>query len=67
MNHSGYFVNDGVCTSVTTRSCDSSSCVLESRCETSNDPVSIARTGPLSTVDSGLGSSRLTAASRTAR
>ena len=67
MNHNGYFVNDGVCTSVTTSCCDSSSCVVERRCETSNEPVSIASTGPLSTVDRGLGSSRPIAALRTAR
>jgi hypothetical protein len=67
MNHSGYFENDGVCTSVTTNCWRSSSWVVESRCETSNEPLSMASTGPLSTVDNGLGSSRPIAAFRTSR
>src|SRR5215207_4188709 len=66
-NHNGYFVKRGVSTSVTSTADVSCFCVLASRCATSNDPESIASTGPLSTVDSGFGSSSSIAALRTAR
>ncbi len=66
-NHNGYFLNRGVWTSVTSTEAVSCFCVLASRCDTSNDPESIASTGPLSTIDSGLASSSSIAVLRTLR